>query len=113
MAPTWGARALAADPRLGAAVWWQDRPELWTEALEVIASGAPETAVALASAAAAVPNRNSGGTVLLGLGMDRDRTVSFSLFAFRRRPWPASLAPVRLGVPFLEALRTARARIVD
>ena len=39
----------------------------------------------------------SGGLRLLTLGLDGETETSLSMYAFRRRPWPAQLAAVELG----------------
>ena len=87
-----GARALAAEPKLAAAVFWEARPELLAAARARLgwpASPGPSTE----SAAGA---RGDQSIVFLTLGLDREAAVSFSLFAFRRDPWPVDLAPVGL-----------------
>lgn len=87
-----GARALAAEPRLAAAVFWEARPELLAAVRARLgwpASPGPSTE----SAASA---RDDQSTVFLTLGIDRAAAVSFTLFAFRRDPWPVDLVRVRL-----------------
>jgi hypothetical protein len=81
-----GAEALRTEPRLAGALWWLDRPDLArsVSALAQVPVPAPGTI--------AQPRGPA-----LALGFDRRPSLSFSLFAFRRSPWPGSLAAVHLG----------------
>ena len=47
-------------------------------------------------AAAMLSSGTAGPTVLLVQSMDARPALSFSLFAFRRSPWPADFAPVEV-----------------
>ncbi len=86
-----GALALNAEPLLGTALFWEEHRELYRRVLE--RSGRDSVlADRLGSAG------GDGPTVLLALSMDRESAVSFSLYGFRRSPWPADLAPVELRV---------------
>src|SRR5262249_41932066 len=53
--------------------------------------------------AAARPAAAGGASAWIGLAMDEDPALSVSLHVFRRRPWPATLAPVEVD----RALATA------
>ncbi len=91
----WGARALAAEPRLAAAVLWQRRPELLARILERIrAEGGDTRRLEVIAARAAAPG---AGRTALALTMDGRSAVSFSIYAFRRSPWPAAVAPIELA----------------
>jgi hypothetical protein len=83
-----GEFALSQEPRLAGALWWADHPTL-AERLS------RRTGHPLSSAAEhpAAPVRE------LALTLDRDPAVSFSLFAFRRSPWPGHLAPTPVRLP--------------
>ncbi len=93
-AARWGSRALRAEPRLAAANFWSDHPELRRQVMARLdaAHGARARRVLEATTAA-------GGdeSATLALTMDTEGAVSFSLYAFRRSPWPAALAPVELN----------------
>ncbi len=97
------ARALAADPRLAAALWWQGREDLLERAVvrastaEGIDEGWREALrerVAGVLAGGRAPEEVSAE---LALVLDGTPESSLSLHAFRRLPWPARLAPVPLG----------------
>jgi hypothetical protein len=81
-----GAEALRQEPRLTGAIWWLDRPDLArsVSTLAQVPVPAPGT----------VAQRRAPA---LALGFDRRPSLSFSLFAFRRSPWPGRLAAVQLG----------------
>lgn len=100
------ARALAAEPRLAAALWWRGREGLleqavvrastaegidegWREALRERVEGALAGGPPPAEAAEAAGE--------LALVLDGTPEGSLSLHAFRRLPWPARLAPVPVG----------------
>jgi hypothetical protein len=91
------ARALAAEPRRAAATWWQG----WEARLER-AAGRTATAAGIdegwrQARLAGVEGMEPGGPeVELALTLDRMPEASLSLHAFRRRPWPARVARVRL-----------------
>jgi len=91
-----GVEALAGDRRLGAAVFWEEHPELREAVLERLGREAP-------GAAAMLSARTAGPTVLLVQSMDVRPALSFSLFAFRRSPWPADFAPVEVRSERLSA----------
>jgi len=79
-----GSRALAIDPRLRAATFWENHPDLATSAA--------------VSAIPAAERGSGGGLVLLALTMDEEPALSLSLWAFRRSPWPTVLAPIELRI---------------
>ncbi len=80
---------MAGDSRLGAAVFWEEHPELREAVLERLGREAPGAVSMLSTGTA-------GPTVLLVQSMDGRSALSFSLFAFRRSPWPADFAPVEV-----------------
>jgi putative inorganic carbon (HCO3(-)) transporter len=92
------ARALLAEPRLLAATFWQQHRELRVEALADLETwnGIDRgwRSERLAGAAASMPG--GGPLATLGLEMDRVSARSLSLYAFRRRPWPATLAAIEV-----------------
>jgi putative inorganic carbon (HCO3(-)) transporter len=97
------ARALLAAPQLAAADFWSGRESLFEAALRrlrrwpgVDAGWRAETV--RQARAARRESAAAGGAprppAVLGLEMDAVPYLSPSLHAFRRRPWPAALAPV-------------------
>ncbi|MCB9378434.1 MAG: O-antigen ligase family protein [Holophagales bacterium] len=92
------ARALAAEPRLLAAVHWRNARERRDDAVERLASWPglpPGFAAAMArSATSVVPDGEE--RVDLGLQMDVTPALSVSLHQFRRSPWVADLARIPL-----------------
>jgi len=82
-----GVFAVRAEPRLAAAVFWCHHLDLAQAVSERMGSPIPN--------GQAVP---STVPTVLTLTMDRVPAASFSLYAFRRSPWPAGLAPVPLDV---------------
>jgi hypothetical protein len=99
LAPRRAARALAAEPRLAAATWWEHFPALFEEARGVVAGWGQIDAgwrAAFATATAGLEAERGGPLAHLELGRERGSAESFSLHLFRRRPWPAPL--VRLPV---------------
>jgi hypothetical protein len=115
-APEEGARALLGEPRLLASPLWVERPALLAAVgdrlrrLEGVDRGWLEALVARLPEALAPENGGGPGApaaevVTLGLEMDADPATAFSLYAFRRRPWPATLAPVALRGPLAARLQ--------
>jgi hypothetical protein len=86
-----GARAVRAEPRLGGALWWQRHPEIRDAVAEKLP---PDRRRGFSRRS----RRATGPVGLLVQTMDRQPAASFSLFAFRRSPWPADLAPVEVRV---------------
>ncbi len=101
------ARALAAEPRLAAATLWRDLPELRAVALDRLAVwpglDAGWRRDVVAAARAAPPG--GGGEVDLAAQMDLTPALAVSLHQFRRRPWPADLARIRVERGAVRALR--------
>ncbi|MEM1181020.1 MAG: O-antigen ligase family protein [Acidobacteriota bacterium] len=112
-------RALVAEPRLLAAVDWP--PGLIEGAVRFVLDidGIdPGWRVALDSAAASTAElRESPGfgssPAKLGLRIDRVDSESVSLFAFRRRPWPALLATLELERGLLPEIDLPPASTLD
>ncbi|HUO85844.1 MAG TPA: O-antigen ligase family protein [Thermoanaerobaculia bacterium] len=117
MAPRRAARALAAEPRLAAAVAWRRLPWLREAAVaeltrwEGIEPGWRLAIAAAVSAAGEVP-AFAEGVSRLALVADRDGAGSLSLHLFRRRPLPFELVGVgvesggvrHLGLPAASTL---------
>ena len=80
-----GEAALVAEPRLAAAQWWWNHPEMAERTSRQIGRPIPQRIES--------PHQER---MVLALTLDRDPALSFSLFAFRRSPWPGRLAPVEL-----------------
>lgn len=102
-----GAHALLAEPGLAAALFWRRHPDLYTRALrEARAWPGIDTAWTRALLDAAPPLTGwTGERRWLELSLDVDPGASISLFAFRRRPWPAQWPVVPLAGAPLEKLR--------
>ncbi len=83
-APDLATRALTIEPRLAAAVAWEHRQELWMAVAGRL------------GLAAEPPAPGDGPVAALGLSLDHRPALSFSLYAFRRRPWATDLAAVPL-----------------
>ncbi len=122
-APARAARALAAEPRLAAALAWEGRPELFAAALREIETwrgldaGWRESLVR----AAPSPAARRGAVAWIEYGRE-GAAAPFSPYLFRRRPWPAPLVRVpvrarllpRLALPPATALTTtARKAFAD
>jgi hypothetical protein len=93
-----GTHALLTEPRLAAAVYWEEQPELWESVIEEIHTRTPKIGPSLAPLVRErpTPPESDESVVLLALTLDEVPAVSFSLYAFRRSPWPATLARVPL-----------------
>lgn len=103
-----GARALAAEPRLGAATFWEERPELLEEVLAELVSvsgidaGWREEVVRRVRG---LPRGEGAGRVVtIALVVDGQPSASLSLHAFRRLPWRLELVPVPVRVAGVERL---------
>lgn len=101
----WAARALLAEPMLLAAVEWQRRPEHLKRAADaiVMTTGQLEAGwyQAFLDTVRLLNDRPWSATEghnsrLMRLHLDVEASSSPTLFAFRRRPWPTSLAEVEL-----------------
>jgi hypothetical protein len=91
------ARALAAEPRLAAATWWRGREALLERAAVRTATAAGIDEGWRQALRAGVEGMEPGGPEIeMALTLDRTPEASLSLHAFRRRPWPARVARVRL-----------------
>lgn len=102
-----GAHALLTEPRLAAAVYWEEHPRLWGEVVDEIRERRPTLGPRLAPLLRDPPAPPESGAevVRLALTLDEVPALSFSLYAFRRSPWPATLA----GVP----LRSSRLALAN
>jgi O-antigen ligase len=102
-----GAHALLTEPRLAAAVYWEEHPELWDAVIGEIHRRTAKLGPRLEPLVRErpVPPENGDPVVLLALTLDEVPALSFSLYAFRRSPWPTALA----GVP----LRSSRLALTD
>ena len=102
-----GAHALLAEPRLAAAPFWKRHPDLLAEALSEVQAWPGIDAVWTRALLDAVPASSgwTGERQWLELTLDTDPAASISLFAFRRRPWPAQWPVVPLDGAPLEKLR--------
>ncbi|HXU45177.1 MAG TPA: O-antigen ligase family protein, partial [Thermoanaerobaculia bacterium] len=114
------ARALLAEPRLAAAVWWRGREGLLARAVARISAldgvelGWRQSFV---DAASSLPDR-AGPGALLAYGQESE-AASFSLHLLRRRPWGSYLGAVplseralaHLGLPSAASLPTTSAAL--
>jgi O-antigen ligase len=102
-----GAHALLAEPRLAAALAWRRHPDLLAGALGKVQAWPGIDAVWTQALLAAVPApaEPAGERRWLELSLDADPSASVSLFAFRRRPWPAQWPVIPLTGGPLEKLR--------
>lgn len=105
-APLQGARALLADPRLAAATFWEERPDLFARSVEEVRrwpgvdAGWKETFLASLPTAA----ERSGETARLQLEIDTTPDLALSLHTFRRRPFPVQWPLAQLRIKPLERL---------
>lgn len=111
-----GARALVAEPRLGAALFWDERQDLLATTLQRVASWPgvePGWRVEFLRqmqqmrqmlTIEGLPDPGDLPTVEVTLEVDPVPSVSFSLFQFRRRPWPAHLGRVELAATRVAAI---------
>lgn len=89
----WAAQALRLEPRLSQTSILLERNDLQRRAIEALRASGFNTdpIVRLES------DRRSGVPgAALGLSVDRTPALAFSLYAFRRRPWPATLVRLPL-----------------
>jgi hypothetical protein len=116
-APLHGARALLAEPRLAAAVFWRRAPGLFARsqaealALPGLDPGWRE-AFAQRAAAREPPDETAGEPVFLELVFDGLPSESVSLYVFRRRPWPARWPLVELDAGAVQRWDLAPAPVV-
>ena len=83
-----GEFAVTREPRLAGALWWSDHPALASQVSR-------QTGVSIPLSV----EEDSSPPMVLALTLDREPSLSFSLFAFRRSPWPARLAPIAVHIP--------------
>ncbi len=106
----WAARALLAEPLLMAAVAWRDHGPLLDAAAAALEGTGGVDAGWLGWLEENLHARPAAGrTRRLGLEMDGDVATSASLYAFRRRPWPAVLAEVEIYEAVLERVEPGTA----
>jgi len=87
------ARSLLANPTFLAAVFWEERPDLFAAALrEVAAYDGVDDGFRQAIVVTRPPR--SGRITVVRVTMDTEPATALSLHAFRRLPWPATLASV-------------------
>ena len=82
-----GADAIRLEPRLAHASWWLERPDLARAVARISGERIPSS----------LPSATSD-PMQLALGLDRVPALSFSLYAFRRAPWPGRIAAIDLLV---------------
>jgi hypothetical protein len=103
------ARALLANPTLLAALFWEQHPEQLDAALREVATyrGVDD---GFRQAIVVTRPPRSGPIAVARVKMDTDAPTALSLHAFRRLPWPATLASVvvrRSGAEAVAGLPTA------
>lgn len=101
------ARALAAEPRLAAALWWRANEDLFAHALvrTATSTGIDEGwRAALHEHAAAIERPPGAAEAELAVVLDGRPEGSLSLHVFRRRPWRSGLAPVPVDAGAAAAL---------
>jgi O-antigen ligase len=106
-APSHGAHALLAEPRLAAALFWERHPELFRRAL-LIARAWPEVDAGWKEAlptALLPPAARQGPAIPLELTIDTQPAETLSLPIFRRRPWPTRWGLVEVRKSVWERLR--------
>jgi O-antigen ligase len=114
-APVRAARALLAEPRLAAAVAWERQPALFAAAVHEVQLWRGVDPGWRESFARAMPRPEERRGAVAWLEYGREGAEApFSLYLFRRRPWPAPLVRVplraallpRLALPSATALST-------
>jgi hypothetical protein len=99
--PSVTARAVLSQPWLLAAVEWRDRTDVVDQAVALLVSD-PRVEIgwrsALRDAWTQIRALRSDGSSVrrLVLDLDEEAATSLSLHAFRRSPWPARIAVIRL-----------------
>jgi hypothetical protein len=98
LAPEWGGRALLAEPRLLAATFWEEHQELFDRSLERAKQwpGVPDQRRRALTRRPVEPAVSASPTVQLASTMDNEAATSFSVYAFRREPWPAHITAIPL-----------------
>ncbi len=104
--PKAGAHALLAEPRLAAATIWEDKPDLFPRSLKELRQwpGVEKDLKNELIAVAPRPEERRGETGLVHLDIDTDPEVSLALYAFRRRPFPASKALIEVRINLVQRL---------
>lgn len=103
--PVSGAQALLAEPRLGAAVFWERRPDLRRRVMDALRAW-PGVDAGWKEALLAVPSPTAQGPVSrVALLIDAEDRESLSLPVFRRRPWPAQWGLIEVRESALEKAR--------
>jgi hypothetical protein len=102
-APLQGARALLADPRLAAATFWEERPDLLARSVEEVRRWPGVDAGWKESFLASLPppaqrRGHLGDTARLQLEIDTVPDLALSLHTFRRRPFPVAWPLVQLRI---------------
>jgi len=87
-AAQWAAQAIRLEPKLSQTSPFLESPDLRRRTIEALRASRSDD-----SLIAHMESDDSGGppAAALGLSMDRTPAVAFSLYGFRRRPWPATL----------------------
>ena len=82
---TQAVRCLRGEPRLARALWWNDHADLAAEVSDA-------TGLVIGPSAAA-----DASSMRLVLTLDQNPASAYSLYAFRRLPWPATLATIEIA----------------
>ena len=106
-----GARALAAEPRLGAALLWSERPGLLERSLAALAAAEgidpgwrQEVVARIREVSRQVGRPGRGAPATVALVVDARPASSLSLHAFRRLPRRVELLPVPVDREAAQAL---------
>lgn len=105
-APRYGAHALLAEPRLAAATFWEEHPDLLTRAVEELRSWPGVDAGWKEAVIQALPSpaERQGDTARIELEIDTDPPLALSLHTFRRRPLPVRWPLVQVRMTPLKRL---------
>lgn len=98
-APRRGAHALLAEPRLAAATFWEDHPELLDRSIMALRRWPEVDPGWKLALIARLPPARQGRTARIGLEIDTEPPLALSLHTFRRLPFPLEwpLVQVRLS----------------
>lgn len=105
----WGARAILAEPRLLAATAWPPRTRAAAAERAVLAAGLDPGWRQRLTEIVAGGFEHAGPTRELAAVLDAEGSKSFSLHAFRRRPWPVELTPIEIWAEPLARFELASA----
>jgi O-antigen ligase len=111
-APLHGAHALLTEPQLIAAAFWKDHPDLLAGTLEAVRVWPGVNPGWREALIAAAPRARQGPLVQLVLEIDTVPSLSLSLHAFRRRPWPMVWPVVSVDQDMAERLRVPAATVL-